>query len=212
MLKKDITRTYKKGTEVKLPNTMEETDKEVRGHIVGYWQMPNKGWGIEVLLVGEETVRQLDVHDIVRVYSKEENFKKQESNPAPKKKAKAKPVAPAEVKVIDVQLGEDVDEVTGEVIKKGEKIIAPVKTAIVINGSIKVGEEGITLDIMRRLAMCDSVSGQIRVLLLEGKKRTEVAKLLGVNYRYVYAIEHKTLKRKTIPVSPLLEAINETTT
>ena len=41
-----------------------------------------------------------------------------------------------------------------------------------------------------------SIASQIRTLLSTGMSRSEVAKQLGVGYRYVYAIEHKVLKRE----------------
>lgn len=41
-----------------------------------------------------------------------------------------------------------------------------------------------------------SIATQIRTLLSTGMSRSEVAKQLGVGYRYVYAIEHKVLKRE----------------
>ena len=41
-----------------------------------------------------------------------------------------------------------------------------------------------------------SIAAQIRALLSTGMSRSEVAKQLGVGYRYVYAIEHKVLKRE----------------
>ena len=41
-----------------------------------------------------------------------------------------------------------------------------------------------------------SIASQIRTLLSTGMSRSEVAKQLGIGYRYVYAIEHKILKRE----------------
>lgn len=44
-------------------------------------------------------------------------------------------------------------------------------------------------------APAPSKASQIRAMLNEGKSRSEIAKVLGVTYRYVYHIEHLPLKK-----------------
>lgn len=189
MNKKEVMKHYKKGTEVKLVAL--NNTSEARGHVTGYWQMMDNNWSVEVLIIGQEKPLQVSTDDVIRVF-KDEDKEKAEASP---KAEKVPDTGKSEEKVpavpIIVNVGDVVDEETGEVIRKVPPAEAlhpmekPAKAAVVIDA-----------ELTEELNKCESVAAKIRLLLGKNIGRSQVANMLGVGYRYVYAIEHKPLKRE----------------
>lgn len=199
MTKKEIMKHYKKGTEIKLV-TMGGDNSEIRGHVTGYWRMMDNGWGIEVLIVGQEKPIQVATEDVIRV------FKDKEAEPPTAAEGEVKdvesqePSTPVEEKqgepevlppdVIVVNPGDVVDD-DGNIVRRAPQADEP-------HSMEKPAATAIALDAetTEELNKLDSVAAKIRFLLGKGMGRSQVAKTLGVGYRYVYAIEHKPLKRE----------------
>lgn len=182
--KKELMKSHKKGTEIKLISL--DKTQELRGHITGYWQMGDGGWGVECQIVGQEKLVQLSAEDVIRVF-KDEKGKEQGTPENP----------------IVVNSGDVVDEDTGDVIRTAPKAEEPHPME---EPQVAGSKTTLTAELTEELAKLDSVAAKIRYLLNEGMGRSEVAKMLGVGYRYVYAIEHKPLKREM----PLILVPHET--
>lgn len=207
MLKKEIMKHYKKGTEIKLVSL--DGSSEVRGHVCGYWKMMEGGWGVECLIVGQEKPIQVSTEDVIRVFKdkpKEEEVVEQTEADVINDESQVldiqvetvmqdeqtedKPAEGTPENPIEINPGDVVDD-DGNVIRKAPPVEGPHPMEKAAAPKFELGSE-----LTEEMNKLESVATKIRFLLGKGMGRSQVAKALGVDYRYVYAIEHKPLKRE----------------
>lgn len=202
MTKKEIMKHYKKGTEIKMVSLDGKT--EARGHVCGYWQMMDKNWGVEVLIVGQEKPIQVSTEDVIRVFKdkdKEQPATEDAAETVEQSDEGEQTVEPEEKKDEEAPLGSpenpielnpgDVVDDDGNVIRRAPPVEGPHPMEKAAAPKFELGPE-----LTEEMNKLESVAAKIRFLLGKGMGRSQVAKALGVGYRYVYAIEHKPLKRE----------------
>lgn len=193
MIKREIMKYYKKGTEIKIVSLDGAT--EARGHVVGYWKMSEDGWGVECLMVGEEKTIQMTPEDVIRVYG--DKPKEKQSSKNTDKQPEAKQTEKTPDNLVTSKSGDVFDD-EGELIRKAPQNTEVSQDTEELHPMEKAATVKVELEpeVMEELNKLDSIAARIRLLLSKGMGRSQVAKTLGVGYRYVYAIEHKPLKRE----------------